>query len=113
MYTQLLDAALEARATSTSGDSDALESLFAEALRCRRQLVAAASAGTDGDRTSAVLAHQVSYDISLMDLARSVGIVCNPNEFDRPEQQRRKLEQTLESRGIDLVQTEESTPSTR
>ena len=55
----------------------------------------------------------MSYDISLMDLARSVGIVCDPNEFDRPDQQRRKLEQTLESRGIDLVQAEESTPSTR
>jgi hypothetical protein len=110
MYTQLLEAAVEARAMHDN--ADAIESPFAEASRCRRQLVVAASVGTDGDRTSAVLAHQVSYDISLMELARSVGIDCDPNEFDRPEQQRRKLEHALQTRGINLFQTEESTSST-
>jgi hypothetical protein len=110
MYTQLLGAALEARAASDA--AAAIESPLAEALRCRRQLAVATSASIGVDRTSAVLAHQVSYDISLMELARSVGIDCEPNEFDRPEQQRRKLEHALRSRGIDLVQTEETTSST-
>ena len=110
MFTQLLEAALKARATSA--DTDDIGSAFAEVLRCRRQLAVAASAGTDGDRTSGVLAHQVSYDISLMELAHSLGIDCGPNEFERPEQQRHKLENTLQTRGIELSQAEEATSST-
>ena len=111
MYTQLLEAALEVRATFA--DADDIGSAFAEVLRRRRQLAVAASAGTDGDRTSTVLAHQVSYDISLMELVHSLGIDCDPNEFDQPERQRLKLEHALRTRGIDLVQAEETTPSKR
>jgi hypothetical protein len=105
MYTQLLEAALEARAPSD--EADTVDTPLSEALRCRRQLATATSSGVGVDRTSSALAHQVAYDISLMELARSVGINCDPNDFDRPEPQRRKLEHVLQSRGFDLAQSED------
>ena len=107
MYTQLLEAALEARAPSD--EADTIDTPLSEALRCRRQLATAmaTSLGVGVDRTSSLLAHEVAYDISLMELARSVGINCDPNDFDRPEPQRRKLEHVLQSRGFDLAQSED------
>jgi hypothetical protein len=105
MYTQLLEAALGARAVS--GQTRPVDASVADVFRCRRQLE---EVGPDSvvDRVSAALADQVAYDVALIELAGALGIECDPRGFDQPQQQRHKLEHRLEVRGIRLTEGEAS-----
>lgn len=105
MYTQLLEAALGAR--TVSGQTRPVDASLADVFRCRRQLE---EVGPNSvvDRVSAALADQVAYDVALIELARALGIECDPRGFDQPQQQRHKLEHGLEVRGIRLTEGEAS-----
>jgi hypothetical protein len=106
MYTQLLEAALGARAIS--GQTRPVDASLAEVFRCRRQLEEVGPSDSVVDRVSAALADQVGYDVALIELTRALGIECDPRGFDQPQQQRHKLEHGLEVRGIRLTEGEAS-----
>ncbi len=97
MYTQLLEAALEARARS--GSRDPAASPLTEVLRCRSKLTATAPSGSALPTATTALADQVAYDMALIELSRSIGIRCEASDFDQPEERRLDLERELESRG--------------
>jgi hypothetical protein len=46
------------------------------------------------------LADQVAYDVALIELARSVGLPCDPATFDQPELRRNELDRELAARGV-------------
>jgi hypothetical protein len=106
MYTQLLEAALGARAIS--GRTRPIDASLAEVFRCRRELEEVGPSDSVADRVSAALADQVAYDIALIELAGALGIECDPRGFDQPQQERHKLEHVLEVRGIRLIDGEAS-----
>ena len=105
MYASILQAALTASAHPPRhrGSSDAPDGSLAELLRLHRQLLESErEAVVPGGATSA-LAHQLEYDIALIELVRSLGIACDPAEFDRPERRRRQLERMLNERVSELL----------
>jgi hypothetical protein len=97
MYTHLLDAAFEELPPPAVGTTttEALSAL----LHWRDRLE---SREIGVDRTTTTLADQLAYDISLIRLARSAGIVCDTTMFDQPERTRSGIEQELISRGVPL-----------
>jgi hypothetical protein len=113
MYTQILDVALRERSQREAemGIGEGLSVL----LECRRQLGPIASPERGRDWSSAALAHQIAYDIALIDLARCVGLECDPSSFDQPQRRRTQIEQQLISRGIrlDMDQPAEATSKHR
>lgn len=99
MYSELLDAAL-GEADRPDGGPDVRGSLD-ELLRYRRHL-AEDAARTGPDWALQAVADQLAYDIALIRMARSAGVDCSVRGFDRPEQERLRLEHDLKSRGIQL-----------
>ena len=95
MYAQLLDAALHERCVSASRMTvtDSLSAL----LHCRNLLE---STGSPADGTTTALANQVTYDVALIELARSIGLDCDPSTFDQPARRRTELRRELISCGI-------------
>ena len=73
----------------------------AEVQRCRSQLERGAP-DVDPDTVSAALALQIGYDVALLRLAGLVGIESDPSRFDRPYDERTRLEGALAERGISL-----------
>ena len=59
------------------------------------------------DWSSAALANQVAYDLALIDLARCLGLDCDPASFDQPQRRRIELEGELISHGIRLDEPEQ------
>jgi hypothetical protein len=100
MYTYILEAALRERSGTDTPlvTGDAIAAL----LECRRYLGSVTPSGWSGDWGSAALAHQVAYDLALIDLAKSVGMDCDTASFDQPQRRRIELERELASRGIAL-----------
>ena len=99
MYANILDVALRDRSQSDTGMTigEALVVVF----ECRQHLDSIASE-RGMDWSSTALASQVAYDIALIDLARCVGLDCEPNSFDQPQERRAELKRDLVSRGIRL-----------
>jgi glycerophosphoryl diester phosphodiesterase len=107
MYTHILEAALGERplpavAPTTAGALAAL-------LRCHARLGSTGSLERTMDWSSLALANQVAYDIALIDLARCLGIDCDPATFDQPERERNELKRALESHGILLDELAQQT----
>ena len=104
IYTQLLDSALDEVTTDNElTPSDAL----AELVRCRN-LLGAGFARTGSNWAPAAVADELAYDIALIGLARSLGVECDVNRFDRPGHERARLESELAARGIHLVESGET-----
>jgi hypothetical protein len=78
--------------------SDAVE----EILDCRSRLALWQSMGRPADWAASALANQVAYDVALIELARSVGIACDPATFDPPELRRNEVDRELAARGVHL-----------
>jgi hypothetical protein len=103
MYTQLLHAAVGARAAvrvhPTKGSAvNALD-------RCRRELAKDAPAGAAVDAVPVVLAREVAYDVALLDLATVIGIATDLERFAQPRLERARLERALRDRGMMLPGT--------
>jgi hypothetical protein len=49
------------------------------------------------------LANQVAYDVALIELARSVGIACDPASFELPELRRNEVNRELAARGVHVA----------
>jgi hypothetical protein len=100
MYNQILLVALRDRPWphTNMATSDALSVL----LDCRQHLGPIASSERDMNWSSTALANQVAYDIALIDLARCVGLDCDPSSFEQPQRRRTELERELSSRGVRL-----------
>jgi hypothetical protein len=109
MYTHILDAALRERSQPDTGmtTGEALNVLF----ECRRQLDSVAPERGTG-WSSTALANQVAYDLALIDLARCVGLDCDPGSFDQPQHRRIELEHELISCGIRLDELDQQGSST-
>jgi hypothetical protein len=71
-------------------------------LERRQHLDSITSSERGSDWSSTALALQVAYDIALIDLARCVGLNCDPSSFDQPQRRRIEMERQLASRGIRL-----------
>ncbi len=97
MYTQLLCAAFGQR-PHVSDEATAV----AEVLRCRFELEEGVSPGPDPAAVPVVLALQIGYDVALLELACLVGIETDPNRFEQPELERKRVERALRERGIHL-----------
>jgi hypothetical protein len=100
MYTQLLGAASAERPPPVAGisESDAVD----EVLRCRRALAEGVPAEGDSDTVPAVLALQIAYDVSLLELAGVLGIDSDPSRFEQPQLERERLERAFGARGLNL-----------
>jgi hypothetical protein len=98
MYTTLLGSALDQR--DRSGRGTAVGDLFAELLRCRTQLAASGILSPRQARTLGDVTSQLEYDVSLISLARGLGIDFAIGQFDNGE--RHLLEQVLIERGLPL-----------
>jgi hypothetical protein len=99
MYTQLLNAAFAQRPPAADrSESDAIDRV----VRCRTELDEGAPPGTDADSVPVVLALEIGYDVSLLDLAAVVGVDTDPGRFDQPQSERERLERAFAALGIDL-----------
>ncbi len=113
MYSQLVSHSLEERHTyDGAGDAE----LFETVVRLRTSLPVGLAGGADNgtsnvgayggglraagpDRVTARVADEVAYDVALMTLCRRLGIDHGPERFDRPDVERRTLEDALARRG--------------
>ena len=109
MYTNILEAALRERPQPDAGltTGQALAALVA----CRHHLSAIASSERGLDWSSAALANQVAHDLALIDLAKCLGLDCDPASFDQPQRRRLELEGELISHGIKLNEPEQQPSS--
>jgi hypothetical protein len=96
MYAELLAASLDQRPAEGGQE---VGDLLAEVIACRQRLGTSSSAvaSPEGD-----LASNIDYDLALIRLAAARGIDTDPCGFDRPGEERRRLEQELARRGVDL-----------
>lgn len=97
MYAYILDSTLRERPQPGRAMTtvEALNAL----LDCRHHLDSIAPQ-RGMDWSSKALANQVAYDLALIDLARCVGLDCDPRSFDQPQHRRIEVERELVSRGI-------------
>jgi hypothetical protein len=98
MYTDILHKAFEKR--PGPADPPVVSEAVKEVLDCRSRLPLTHSRTRDW--AAGALANQVAYDVALIELARSVGIACDPATFDQPELRRNELDRELAARGVHL-----------
>jgi hypothetical protein len=99
MYADLLDSAFGRRA----GISPPTVTEATKELRDRwSRLASTCPRRRPGEWAANALANQVAYDVALIELARSVGIACDPSTFDQPELRRSELNRELAARGVHL-----------
>jgi hypothetical protein len=103
MYTTLLGSALDQRDQSDS--SPAIGDLFAHLLRCRSRLADSGLASPKRANTLGDVTSQLEYDVSLISLARGLGIEFAIDQFDNGE--RHLLERVLVDRGLPLDEFDE------
>jgi len=96
MYTTLLDTALGQRDRSVPEPSPG--DLLARLARSRASLVAGGVRAVDQAHTLEAVIRLLDYDVSLIDVARSLGIPYAIDRFDDGERQR--LEDALRYLGI-------------
>jgi hypothetical protein len=108
MYSDLLGVAIQAGIWGPHGHSSSSEDLLARLTDCRKQLMGQATAAAPAPLPSGVagdLAAQMEYDLALMRLCTVLGIEYDVERFDRPDHERRRLEQVLHARGVNLAGT--------
>jgi hypothetical protein len=99
MYVQLLDASLDELASST--DDLTTPDALAELLRLRSSLLSKRASHVESYLpASDAVSDELSYDVSLIRLARLLGIVCDISDFEIPAQGRTRVELNIISRGI-------------
>jgi hypothetical protein len=98
MYSQLLGSALDHRAGDPLSPGEALSHL----VLCRSRFAKAASLRTGSGWASVAIADQLAYDVALIALAKGIGIPWDIRNFDRPEEERTRLEGALRSQGLDV-----------
>jgi hypothetical protein len=98
MYTDILHKAFETR-PGTAGLPMVSEAVM-ELLDCRSRLAVTRSTERRTNWAASALADQVAYDVALIELARSVGLPCDPATFDQPELRRNELDRELAARGV-------------
>jgi hypothetical protein len=98
MYAELLHAAVGQRALVELLPTrhSALNAL----RRSRGQLDEGTPPPTDPDAVPVVLAREIAYDVALLDLADVMGIDTDVHRFERPRQERARLEAALMDSGI-------------
>lgn len=97
LYADLLEEVLRSHA----GDASVAEpAMILEQLRAQRRRLGAPGP-TPFDITGEV-AEQVCYDLMLLRLCAAIGVEHAPARFAQPEVERRRLEEDLRRRGIDL-----------
>jgi hypothetical protein len=101
IYVELLAAALSQRERSEDPPSIGEASL--QLVRKRRRINWDDRPASGGDRVTLALVDEVAYDMALVQCARCLGIDCDPGRFERPLEERRRLEGELASRGIPLA----------
>jgi hypothetical protein len=85
-------------------------------LACGNQLSATKLLRSGTYWSAIAIANQVDYDIALIQLARSLGLDCDPETFFQPERRREELRQQIIGRGIHLDELDHparSTPTAR
>lgn len=97
MYAELLAASFDEQLASAAATP--VSDLLAHVIACRRVLADSSPPGTgpEGD-----LAANIEYDLALLRLCASRGIDGDPHRFDRPREERARLEAELARRGVDL-----------
>jgi hypothetical protein len=96
-----------------SQGAPAAATALSELRRCRRQLRMSLASRSGRDWAPAAVADQVAYDVALTRLAQSLEVECDPTMFDRPEQQRLRLERAIAAAGIQLNAAESAGPPPR
>jgi len=109
MYTELLAAAWEANADDPSQGNVAPGDLLGRLLELRALIEGTGDpVNADGDGHAAKgmdrVANELSYDVTLMALAASVGIGADPDRFVDPEAERCHLERALEEAGVAVAE---------
>jgi hypothetical protein len=100
MYADILNRAFGRRLTTASPPT--LTEAIKEVLDCRSRLAPTRPLERQLDWAASAVANQVAYDVALIELARSVGIACEPDTFDQPEIRRSELGRELAARGVHL-----------
>lgn len=100
MYADLLAASCDQPMVSADEHRD-VGLLLARAIASRRGLSTppGSGAGPEGN-----LAANIDYDLALLRLCLARGIDADPRRFDRPIEERGRLEAELAKRGIDLAE---------
>ena len=108
MYADILERAFERR--PGTGAPPSVNEATWELLRCRRRLASTHPGNRLTGWAASAVANQVAYDVALIELARCLGIACDPATFDRPALRRNELDRQLAERGVrlDRVATTES-----
>jgi hypothetical protein len=101
MYAQLIGEALE---RVTPGETRTPGEVLSELIRSRSFLEPSRSTDRSSSWVPEAVAHQLTYDVALVELARGHGIDCDPLAFDQPQEERSRLETALASRGVQLVE---------
>lgn len=99
MYRDLLMSSFGLSVVSGQALDDWAE-LLDHTLDCRRRLPGAGSVGDseiEGD-----IARHLDYDLALLRLCTATGIECDAERFGRPRLERKRFEDELATRGIDL-----------
>jgi len=109
MYTQLLAAAWQADVDGPAPDNASSGDLLGRLLGLRPLIEAGGGpANTDQDghpgKGGDLVANQLSYDVTLMALAATVGIDAGPDRFAEPVAERRRLERALGEAGVDVAE---------
>lgn len=107
MYTDILQTAIRQRQRPAKPPT--VSDAMTELLDCQSHLCLANALERSMDWTATALANQVAYDVALIELARSVGLTCEPRAFERPELCRTELIRELLARG--LLLDESATPA--
>jgi hypothetical protein len=100
IYTHLMGQALDEIESSRKGQTTG--EALAELLRCRARLNSAAPSRTQAGWAPSAVADELAFDVSLMALARPHDLDCDPLRFERPQEERFRLEQGLAARGVRL-----------
>jgi hypothetical protein len=111
IYADILHRAFESRPKTVGPPmvSDAVEEL----LHRRSRLAVPRSIERPTDWAARALANQVAYDVALIELARSVGLACDPASFDQPELRRNQVDRELATRGVHVDRAPKSGAGTR
>ncbi len=109
MYTELLTVAWQTNAHDPAQDGVSRGDLLGRLLEMRALLDGAGTpVDTDGDGHTPTgvdrVANQLSYDVTLMALAATIGIGADPDLFVEPEAERRRLERALEAAGVAVAE---------
>jgi hypothetical protein len=100
MYTDILHKAFERRPKAVG--PPVVSEAVKEVLDRRSRLAVTRSRKRPPGWAASAVANQVAYDVALIELARSVGLACDPATFDLPELRRNEVDRELAARGVDL-----------